>query len=408
LRIVFVDHNNMRHTLRLGRISKRAADSIARHIEALVAAKTAGVAVRQETAVWLRNIGDVLREKLRRLNLIEAQRTVTLGELLNEYIALRKDVRPQTVINYNDTKRNLVEYFGANKQLSSFTEADAKAFQFWLSQKYAPNTARRLLARAKQFFAYAVDRRYISENPFRVLRGLAVKANKERDHYVSYDEMVRLLEVLPDWEWKTLLVLGRICGVRIPSEVVNLEWQHINFDKGTIAIYAPKTGSYRTCPMFPEARLCLSQLFETAQEGSRFVFERLRPLICKPHGIKNVNLRTQLQRYILRAGLVPWPKPFQNLRVSAVCDLIQNFPAPLVQQWVGHTAQVAQEFYVRMTPAALERATQFVRLPQLLDEHPQAPRSPAPPTPPPQNPGTLCGTAHARTERQITEITNLS
>jgi integrase len=404
-RIVFYDHNNVRHTLRPGPISKRAAESIARHIEALVAAKIAGVAVRQETAVWLRNIGGVLRDKLQRLNLIEAQRTVSLGELLSEYIGLRKDVRPQTLFHYNDTRRNLLEYFGADKQLSSFTEADAKAFQFWLSQKYAPNTARRMLARAKQFFTFAVDRRYINENPFRVLRGLSVKANKARDHYVTYDEMLRLLEVLPTWEWKTLLVLGRICGVRIPSEIVNLEWQHVNFDKGTIAIYAPKTDTYRICPMFPEARWCLSQLFETAQEGSRFVFERLRPLICKPYGTKNANLRTQLQRYILRAGLVPWPKPFQNLRVSAVCDLIQNFPAPLVHQWVGHTAEVSQEFYVRMTPAALERATQFVRVPQLLGEQPQAAELP---TPPPQTRGTTGGTVNARTELQIAEVSNFT
>lgn len=60
-RILFVDVDGARRTLRLGALDRKAAESIRRHVEALLAAKLTGEPVRQATAVWLSNIGDKLR-----------------------------------------------------------------------------------------------------------------------------------------------------------------------------------------------------------------------------------------------------------------------------------------------------------------------------------------------------------
>ena len=58
--------------------------------------------------------------------------------------------------------------------------------------------------------------------------------------------------------------------------------------------------------MFPELRPYLEEAFDEAAPGTRYVINRYRST--------NANLRTQLIRIIKRAGLVPWEKPFQNLR----------------------------------------------------------------------------------------------
>ena len=58
-------------------------------------------------------------------------------------------------------------------------------------------------------------------------------------------------------------------------------------------------------PIFPELRPYLEEVFDHAEPGSEYVITRYRK--------SNVNLRTQLLKIIGRAGLVPWPKLWQNL-----------------------------------------------------------------------------------------------
>ena len=66
---------------------------------------------------------------------------------------------------------------------------------------------------------------------------------------------------------------------------------------------------------------------EQAEPGTEYVITRYRET--------NVNLRTQLQKIIERAGLKPWPKLFQNLagkpgnRTSAI------IPSYVAAAWLG-------------------------------------------------------------------------
>ena len=55
------------------------------------------------------------------------------------------------------------------------------------------------------------------------------------------------------------------------------------------------------------------------------------------------NLRTQLNRYIVAAGLTPWEKPFQNLRVSRATELAEEYPSHLAAAWLGHSEKIADE-----------------------------------------------------------------
>ena len=63
-RILFVAPDESRKTIRLGKIDRKSAEAIARHVEALLAAKIGGQPVPRETAVWLARIGMALRDKL--------------------------------------------------------------------------------------------------------------------------------------------------------------------------------------------------------------------------------------------------------------------------------------------------------------------------------------------------------
>ena len=51
-RILFVAPDGSRKTIRLGRIDRKSAEAIKRHVEALLSAKIGGQPVPRDTAAW--------------------------------------------------------------------------------------------------------------------------------------------------------------------------------------------------------------------------------------------------------------------------------------------------------------------------------------------------------------------
>ena len=68
------------------------------------------------------------------------------------------------------------------------------------------------------------------------------------------------------------------------------------------------------------------------------------------------NLRTTFDKIIKRAGLNPWPKPFQNLRSTRETELMETYPAHVVVSWIGHSEAVARKHYLQTTDLHFEKA----------------------------------------------------
>lgn len=70
-RILFIDADGGRKSLRLGKISRRQAESVKLRIEDLAGAKLSGGTPSDETSRWLASIDDALRDKLATVGLAE-------------------------------------------------------------------------------------------------------------------------------------------------------------------------------------------------------------------------------------------------------------------------------------------------------------------------------------------------
>ncbi len=144
--------------------------------------------------------------------------------------------------------------------------------------------------------------------------------------------------------------MARFLGVRVPSEPFSMTRDCVDWEKQVIRAPSPKTVKqgrpFRLVPLFPPLRPYLEALWEATSPGTLFIFDRLRQrssLTSDRHSTwRAVNLRTQLERLIVRAGLRPWPKPWQNLRSSAEMDLLARFPPAAVFEWIGHTHDLAR------------------------------------------------------------------
>src|SRR5262249_30527457 len=149
--------------------------------------------------------------------------------------------------------------------------------------------------------------------------------------------------------------VGRCGGLRCPWEVLALRWIDIDWERSRFTVRSAKTEHHegkdrRLVPIFPELLPHLADAFDRAEPGQEYVVTR-----CRDDG---VNLRTQLERIVQRAGLVPWPKLFHNLRASRQTELAERYPIHVVCAWLGNSARIAGEHYLQVTEAHYEQAAQ--------------------------------------------------
>ena len=388
-RLLFMGLNGNRKSIRLGKIPKRAAESIKQHVEHLLSCNQAGLAFNAQTSEWLNKIDQSLRTKLAKHGLVSLKEHTAGLKLSNHIAAYReriKHLKPTTQKHWNHTFRNLGTFFKHDPKLEDITAGDAKDFETYLlsgnarssnkgkssqPKQLAVNTVAKRISNCKTLFKDAISRKLIDSNPFEGLRG-TVRSNPEREYFITLEVATKVLEACPNAEWRLIFALARFGGLRVPSEIVGLKWEHIDWANNRFLVLSPKTEHHegkkdRVVPIFRELKPFLEEQYELSTPGSEFVLTKQR---CT-----NVNLRQMLLRIIERAGLVAWPKLFHNLRSSRASELVQHYPAHVESAWLGHSIRIGAEHYMQVTEddyaKAAQNAAQHMQVMPRIDSQPQ-------------------------------------
>lgn len=365
-RILFINPENERKTIRLGKCDRKYAESVCRHVEDLLAAKINGQPMARDTAVWLTGIGTKLRDRLAVVGLVEPERRMTTGEFLAKWLEGKKDggYTPASLIAWGQTVKELTELVGT-KSLNTLTHADGEAYRAAMQARdLRLTTINKRLIHARQMLEDAVRFGHIEANPWKHVRQRQGDPS-ERRAYVPVADTHRVIEHCPNVWWKLLVALARFGGLRTPSESFSLTWGDVDWERGRLSVPSPKTEgvgkSHRVIPLFPLLRPHLEVAFEHAKEGDTFILPlEYRKRAHGAAGWVNANLRTTLEKVIRRAGVEPWPRLWHSLRASCESDLAQSFPLATVTKWLGNTPSVALRHYVDPTEAAFERAATWV------------------------------------------------
>ncbi len=370
-----------RRSIRLGKVSKRIAETVRLHVERLSAAKIADHAPDDETSRWLVGIDDRLHERLVAVGLLAPRHRATLAAFVDDYIAKRTDVKERTRLIFERTRDCLVEYFGADRGLRDITAGQAREWRLWLFEKGAvggkplmQNTVNDRCKKARQFFAAAVEHELVESNPFTKLPG-TVRSNPDKFRFVTRRVIDEVIEACPSAEWRLLVALSRYGGLRCPSESLRLRWEDVNWETDRIVVPSPKTahhegGASRVIPIFAELRPYLEEAWELAEPGAEFVIPSYRK--------QDSNMGTLLRKIVHRAGVVPWPRPFHNLRATRQTELEDEFPSHVVCKWLGNSEKVAREHYLHTTDNHFAKAVQQPAASCGSEEKPEE-RSPAKP-----------------------------
>ncbi len=370
--IQFVDRDEGRRTFRLSNVSRTTADRYFNHISHLNDVRRMNSSVRGETVEFLNALGKRDYKRLLKLGLVEPRpgdddekSLTTLGEWIGEFERMKStDWKPASKVVFGHTRRNLLDCFSPETALADVTVLDAENFERYLkTEKLAKATMAKRCSIARTVFEAARKHRLIESNPFQDAKiSVVVNGNRSRQVFVDRDQIQRVIDACPDTEWRLLVGLARFGGMRVPSEALSLKWEHINWERGEILVPSPKTEHHegresRLVPLFPELRPLLQEAFEQAEPGAEFVISRHRSQAkVGSSNWQAVNLRSQFQRIVRRAGVKPWPRLWVNLRSSRATELADIFPSKVAADWLGHTEAVADKHYRQTTREHFERA----------------------------------------------------
>jgi len=355
-RIRFIDNSGKRRAIRLGKVPVKEAESFKLRVEALVVCKALGSLPDPQLTHWLCDLSNELHGRLARVELVEAreeQEVPTLGLILDAYF-LATDVKPATQMRMLQARTHLEEFFGSDRDASSITPDEADEWRQWLvDAEYAVATISRTVRYARQFASWAVKRGFISEDPFAELKA-GPQTNPTRSVFVEQETIERVIEEAPNAQWRLLIALSRYCGLRVPSEALALTWADVDWKNSRLTVRSSKTehhegGASRIVPLFPEVRDHLMAVYEQAEAGQVHVITSYR---------KGCNLNPQFRRIIERAGFVPWPKTWHNLRASRQSELARDYPLHTVCAWIGNTKAIAAGHYLQVTDADWVRAVE--------------------------------------------------
>lgn len=373
---VQVMYAGRRWRIRFGQdLGRRGLHSAKRHLEELVESAHAETPPHPRTQQWLDAQPAAVHQRIARAGLCES-RVESRSRLLAGFLTFcldrkRRDCRETSVQHYEKVAGNLTRYFGPSCPLDAITADDVDEFRRWLETEanrvtgggLGRVTVNKRLKDARAFFDIAFKRRWVVENPFAHLRKLDDQAGpKERQVYVERSVVERLITESPVTEWRLLLALWRFAGLR-QLEPFALRWSDVVWDQGRMVVTAPKQRTEsrrkRVIPIWPEVRPHLERQFEESPVGEEWIVRTRYAYDTQPAARSTGSaLRSRLERQLLRTGIPPWPRLFQNLRSSGETELARSgrFADWEIAYWWNHSERIQRQHYLTITDDAFARA----------------------------------------------------
>ena len=149
-----------------------------------------------------------------------------------------------------------------------------------------------------------------------------------------------------------------------------MRWRDIDWSGNRMTVHSPKTEHHtdkdkRVVPIFPELRPYLDEVFAAASKGfeqtvnaDEWILPGFRGKAANDGNWRGVNLRTQFEKIIKRAGQTPWPRLWHNLRASRQTELEDRFPSHVVCAWLGNSEAIARKHYLQVREVDFQKATQ--------------------------------------------------
>ena len=368
-RVQFTGLGGARRTLHLGKVEKKYAEAVCTRVETIVGAQLRGEPIDRETSEWLGTIDDRLHKKLAAVGLAKGRQCRTLGEWMGIFMESRAALKPESRRKLGQTRAKLEGFFGKDRALQHISAEDASRWRASLAKSGLSEAAvKSHVGNAKTMFRELVEREVLPRSPFGHLKGGVTPSRNAR--YVTPEELEAVLAAAPDAEWRVLLGLARLAGLRTPSETHLVTFRDIDWESGLMRVRSPKTERHpghaeRVVPIVPRLMELIEERYADRGEDDDAHLVTIRSAGGR---------RRKVVAIIEAAGVEPWDDAWQTLRRSREVEWVNDGIAPTTAaRWVGHTLSVSLRHYTLAIPDEVVARVTGRKVTQKVTKHTPAP-----------------------------------
>jgi integrase len=308
------------------------------------------------------------REFINRILKASALETIegeTVAACLDSWLEGKKVAKAQrTAERYRTTVERFKASLGkrADLSLASITKADIEKFRKDRLAQVSEGTLESDFKILKGIFERARKQGVLlGANPFELVE--IAKGDRieklEREAFTS-GEVALLLAAAPTQEWKTTILLGFYCGMRL-GDAVLLDWGKVDLGKAKITFQASKTGRMMEIPLHPKLMKHLERIAGDKRG-------KVSPTLASIRVPGRSGLSLQFLDIVKAAGLNSGQKEstsgrkfssrsFHSLRHGFISEMANQGVAPEIRQKLaGHRSKDVHSKYTHLEEAMLRKA----------------------------------------------------
>ncbi len=363
-------------------------------IEELESLKLVDGNIPPELAQKLKRLDPDLQEQFVRVGLVRrVEQPKTLEQLFDAYYEMKiSTIDHRSARNYRSTQRQIEKHFGSSCRIDAITQGCVKEFISSLTETKKASTIGNYLKRGAEAFSFAVQKKWITENPFHNIAErkqyrieLCPDKKQRQEELLTVEVVERLMTChkssrseRENCEWNALISILRWTGCRI-AEVLILRWEDIDFEQKEIRLRGKRSANQkaasenmrvRVMPLWSPLLECLERL--QAHEGvEAHLLNVIGGLSNKPEfdrtdangrvlhaGRWSTNMETTFKKILLRNGITPWPQPFHALRSFRINEMERdpNLRTVEIREYTGNSEATARKHYSRVSREDRQRA----------------------------------------------------
>ena len=331
-----------RYTIHLSskKYSKKTVERVKDVVETLIYFQRNGMVPDRALENGLQKIPSCIQTKLAKHGLIVVNQMKTCRQLWDAFLKHKRDVKLATVYKYYESMRLFFKMFQWNEFIETVTPERLLDWKMFLLDNYAASTVAGHITKVKAVFTWAVDQDWLTKSPARKISTRSV-CNRAHDRFITMEEYGKLLDACPSQEWRVIIALARIGGLRCPSELQRLRWKDVNWEQNRFLVHSPKTEQHvnhatRLVPLFAELRTELERLFDG--NGNEFVVQSFQGTAW--------NLYKHFQTIAESTDLGKIKSPFVNMRRSRANEVVRRYGETKERLWIGHSWDVMEKHYL--------------------------------------------------------------
>lgn len=289
----------------------------------------------------------------------EMERTPLLSELLKRFETMRgNSIRPSTMASYHLAVTRFIEACG-DRPIDEYRPSDIELFKNrQIEQKVSKISVNIWLRGVKSVLGFAVKHEWLTKNP--VQRSLEFPIPQQSPTYVSKEDFQTLLGKVKEPVLRDLFLFAALSGLRL-SEILNLKWSAVDFEKRQFTVsntetFTTKTGKERTVPMHEEVyKILWMRRGNGTDDGLVFCkrggFPFARNYVSKKFKgyVRDAELSEKLHFHSLRHSCASW-------LVDAGVSLY------VVQNILGHSNISTTQIYSHLSQNTLHESVNRVAL----------------------------------------------